>query len=193
MTTDCSWNYHEHYKRSFVILWVSWCQDKCFWKRFTCTTLHRGAFFQFLFRWIHYCHSSKSTERKVTKFTSVHCTVFCQSSFWWISYYGSNKSTWKETGKLHLCALQELFRNFKVMHFFPSEIFEGIQKPSTSSIRITLFAICIQHLKVTLYSKLLWLYSILYNSGDDIKILIGNIDGFWIHFELPKWIPIVRK
>ena len=63
MTTDCSWNYHENYKRrtwaehvlpmfcscsalvvfmviplkSFVILWVGWCKDKCFWKRFTCT------------------------------------------------------------------------------------------------------------------------------------------------------------
>ena len=33
MTTDCSWNYHE---QSFVIyiLWVSWCKNKCFWKRF---------------------------------------------------------------------------------------------------------------------------------------------------------------
>ena len=34
MTTDCSWNYHE---QSFVILWVSWRKNKCFWKRFTCT------------------------------------------------------------------------------------------------------------------------------------------------------------
>ena len=51
MTTDCSWNYYENYKRriwaehgqfheqSFVILWVSWCKNKCFWKRFTCSIL----------------------------------------------------------------------------------------------------------------------------------------------------------
>jgi hypothetical protein len=24
-------------EQSFVILWVSWCKNKCFWKRFTCT------------------------------------------------------------------------------------------------------------------------------------------------------------
>ena len=24
-------------EQSFVILWVSWCMNKCFWKRFTCT------------------------------------------------------------------------------------------------------------------------------------------------------------
>ena len=35
--------------------------------------------------------------------------------------------------------------------------------------------------------------TIQYNSGDDIKILIGNIDGFWIPFELPEGIPMVRK
>ena len=23
-------------EQSFVILWVSWCENKCFWKRFTC-------------------------------------------------------------------------------------------------------------------------------------------------------------
>ena len=50
MTTDCSWNYHEHYKRrtwaehvfpmfcTFVILWVNWYNNKCFWKRFTCNS-----------------------------------------------------------------------------------------------------------------------------------------------------------
>ena len=30
-------------------------------------TVHRGAFFQFLFRWIHYCHSSKSTGKETGK------------------------------------------------------------------------------------------------------------------------------
>ena len=63
MTTDCSWNYHEKYKcrtwaehvlpmfcqfsalvvfmviQSFVILWISWCKNKCFRKRFTCTSI----------------------------------------------------------------------------------------------------------------------------------------------------------
>ena len=42
MTTDCSWNYHEKYKRrtweeQFVILSYCWCKNKCFCKRFTCT------------------------------------------------------------------------------------------------------------------------------------------------------------
>ena len=31
------------------------------------TPLHKGAFFQFLFRWIHYCHSSKSTGKETGK------------------------------------------------------------------------------------------------------------------------------
>ena len=36
--------------------------------------VHRGAFFQFLFRWIHYCHSSKSTGKETGK---THlCAVF---------------------------------------------------------------------------------------------------------------------
>ena len=38
MTKDCSWNYHE---QSFVILWVSWCKNKFFWKRFTCIRHYR--------------------------------------------------------------------------------------------------------------------------------------------------------
>ena len=29
-------NFHE---QSFVILWDSWCKNKCFWKRFTCTSM----------------------------------------------------------------------------------------------------------------------------------------------------------
>ena len=51
VTKDCSWNYHE---QSFVILWVSWCKNKCFWKRFTCNleldTI--GLFLQNLFCWL---------------------------------------------------------------------------------------------------------------------------------------------
>ena len=33
-------NFHE---QSFVILWVSWCKNKCFWKIFTCSTDHDSA------------------------------------------------------------------------------------------------------------------------------------------------------
>ena len=29
--------------QSFVILWVSWCKNKCFWQRFTCTKLQSCA------------------------------------------------------------------------------------------------------------------------------------------------------
>ena len=39
------------------------------------SSVHRGAFCQFLFRWIYYCHSSKSTEKETGK---MHlCTL------WW--------------------------------------------------------------------------------------------------------------
>ena len=31
------------------------------------SALHRGAFCQFPFRWIYYCHSSKSTEKETGK------------------------------------------------------------------------------------------------------------------------------
>ena len=49
----------------FVSVWAYVCH---------CTAgLHRGAFCQFPFRWIYYCHSSKSTERKLAKRTYVHC------------------------------------------------------------------------------------------------------------------------
>ena len=29
-----NWQFNEKY---FIISWVSWCKNKCFWKRFTCT------------------------------------------------------------------------------------------------------------------------------------------------------------
>ena len=32
-------------------------------------------------------------------------SVFCHSTFWWIYYCRGNKSAWKETGKMHLCAM----------------------------------------------------------------------------------------
>ena len=36
-----AWNFHllnwQFNEQSFVILWVSWCKNKLFWKRFTCT------------------------------------------------------------------------------------------------------------------------------------------------------------
>ena len=37
-----AWNFHE---QSFVIFWVSWCKNKCFWKRFTCTSNCFRSFF----------------------------------------------------------------------------------------------------------------------------------------------------
>ena len=53
--------------------------------------------------------------------TTVHRGAFCQFPFQWIYYYGSNKSTGKETGKMHLCAVQWLGWNFieskKEKHF----------------------------------------------------------------------------
>ena len=36
----------------------------------------------------------------------MHRGAFCQFSFHWIYYYGSNESNGKETGKMHLCAMQ---------------------------------------------------------------------------------------
>ena len=97
------------------------------------TTLHRGAFYQFPFRWIYYCYSSKSTGKETGKTHlcmqwidySYSCELtgremvfcyqtfsdlllkgaFCQFPFHWIYYYSSNKSTEKETGKSHLCEL----------------------------------------------------------------------------------------
>ena len=35
VSTTCSFLVHEQY---VVILWVSWCKNKCFWQRFTCTS-----------------------------------------------------------------------------------------------------------------------------------------------------------
>ena len=50
-------------------LFFSWIELRIvygtFWVRFK--PVHRGAFFQFLFRWIHYCHSSKSTGKETGK------------------------------------------------------------------------------------------------------------------------------
>ena len=40
--------------------------------------LHRGAICQFLFQWIYYCHSSKSTGKKtgITHLCALHCNVW---------------------------------------------------------------------------------------------------------------------
>ena len=41
--------------------------------------MHKGASFQFLFQWIHYCHSSKSTEKETGK---THlCAMVARSVF----------------------------------------------------------------------------------------------------------------
>ena len=41
-------------------------------------TLHRGAFYKFPFRWIYYCHSSKSTGKETgkTHLCALHCLNF---------------------------------------------------------------------------------------------------------------------
>ena len=39
--------------------------------------MHRGALCQFPFRWICYCHSSKSTGRRLAKRTSVQWSLIC--------------------------------------------------------------------------------------------------------------------
>ena len=69
--------------------------------------MHRDAFFKFLFRWIYYCHSSKSTGKETgkTQLCAMHRGAFCQFLFRWFYYYGSNGSTGKETGKTHVCAM----------------------------------------------------------------------------------------
>jgi hypothetical protein len=51
--------------------------------------LHRGAFYKFLFRWIHYCHSSKSTGKESGK---MHlCGLGCYSLFSFVPFYISMK------------------------------------------------------------------------------------------------------
>ena len=46
--------------------------------------VHRGAFCQFPFRWIYYCHSSKSTGKETDK---MHlCGVGCQRCHFWPSW-----------------------------------------------------------------------------------------------------------
>ena len=41
-----AWNFHvlnwQFNEQSFVILWVIWCKNKCFWQRFTCTYVQFG-------------------------------------------------------------------------------------------------------------------------------------------------------
>ena len=52
----------------------------------------------------------------------LHCTEvqFCQFPFRWI-YYGSNKSTGKGTGKMHLCALVKIDRQYAARILTPFE------------------------------------------------------------------------
>ena len=63
--TTCSpqvwaWNFHvlnlSFNEQSVVILWVSWCKNKSFWQRFTCTrlNLYHGCF-NFILAEIHCC------------------------------------------------------------------------------------------------------------------------------------------
>ena len=55
--------------------WIIW---NLFFKICFCT-LHRGAFCQFPFRWVYYCHSSKSTGKETGK-THLCALLIC----WWI-------------------------------------------------------------------------------------------------------------
>ena len=48
----------------------------------------------------------------------MHKGAFYPFSFRWIHYYGSNKSTGLETGKSHLCALQDFIRKTLVAAAF---------------------------------------------------------------------------
>ena len=49
--------------------------------------LHRGAICEFLFRWIHYCHSSKSTGKKTYK---IHvCALVIMARVWYIFNHNS--------------------------------------------------------------------------------------------------------
>ena len=59
---------------------------------FVIRAVHRGAFCQFLFRWIYYCHSSKSTGKETGKtyLCAVHWTwhwLTKQTKHWLCRYY----------------------------------------------------------------------------------------------------------
>ena len=71
--------YYKNSNESCTILFLgSFAKVSYFWGRFFCfhgqnkykirlCTLHRGAFCQLPFRWIYYCHSSKSTGKETGK------------------------------------------------------------------------------------------------------------------------------
>ena len=47
-----------------------WALSTNFWKQKVCRhhpAVHRGAIYQFLFRWVYYCHSSECTGKKTGK------------------------------------------------------------------------------------------------------------------------------
>ena len=64
------------------------------------TTLHRGAFYQFPFRWIYYCYSSKSTGKETAKthlcalghqndclyLLVIHSNLITHIPFHWLNY-----------------------------------------------------------------------------------------------------------
>ena len=57
---------------------VSWqlVLHTIFYQKLKNDTVHWGAFFKFIFRWIHYCHSSKSTGKETGK------THLCVVLYW---------------------------------------------------------------------------------------------------------------
>ena len=75
---------------------------------FVFVTLHRGAFFQFLFQWIHYCNSRKSTGRESGKThlcaLSDCCTLHCKSLSLYFALYIHNDAFWQDLVQLQ-CTL----------------------------------------------------------------------------------------
>ena len=59
------------------------------YRKVASSRLHRGAFCQFPFRWIYYCHSSKSTgtETGKTHICAVGCLVGLRSNFSLNNYF----------------------------------------------------------------------------------------------------------
>ena len=63
-----------------------------------CTAVHRGAFCQFPFRWIYYCHSSKSTGKETGKKHICAVDVFLQTTARFLVSHSMNEMTLSATG-----------------------------------------------------------------------------------------------
>ena len=91
------------------VLFTGWSQYK-FWAEnpnripiiliFPIWTVHRGAFCQFHFRWIYYCHSSKLTGKKIGK---THLCAVADLVLDW-----QHRQSWVKVLELALCVFQIL-------------------------------------------------------------------------------------